>query len=390
MADELESGVADTGQPAETTTEDAPRSIAEELRSAYDAAQETGGETEGRVRGPDGRFAPRTAAEQQAAGVDDPAAAKARQGVQQPGAEQQPGATPTAAQAPQHWPEADKAAFAKAPPDVQARWIERETQFQRAYTDVTQKLKGAEQVMRHFEPHLPALQKAGVHPEQYVAGWIKIEERLNNKDARVFAEAVKAYGIDPAAVIAALGGQGGQQQAEAEYVDPKVAALERQIQELRTGLDPRIGAIETQLTTQQKQAHDAALNGIAQQITEFSSAKSADGQLAHPYYAEVEETMMILAHGELAAGKGLTVKDLDRLYDSAVHANPTVRAKVLADSQRADEAKRAAEAKAKAAAARTAGSSIAGTPSAGLSPSAQGQNLTIGQQLRAAAREVRG
>lgn len=391
MADELESGAVE-GQPAETPEIDSPApSIRDSLRSAYDEQrQDDAGATGERARDQHGRFAPRTGADPQTAATDDPAAAaRARETTAQPAVD--PNAPPAGApQAPAHWTVPDKEAFAKADPVVQARWLEREAQFSRVYNEVVTRAKSAEPVMRQFESHAAAFKQAGVTPEQYVGGWITVEQRLMKRDPQVFAEAVKAYRFNAADVIAALGGQAGQQPAEGEYVDPRVAALEKQIQELQTGITPRMQAIETHLSTQQEQAQQAAERGIQGQITEFAAAKNADGSPAHPYYAEVEETMLEFAQGQVAAGKPLTVKDLDRLYDSAVYAHPTVRAKVLADQQRADDAKRTAEAKAKAAAARTAGSSITGTPSAGQSPSAQGQNMTIGQQLRAAARDARG
>lgn len=391
MADELESGAAE-GQSAETTTNDVREegaSIRDTLRSAYDEHQkdDTG---EGRGRDASGRFVPK-AGDPQAQALDDPAAAQRAKTGAQPGAEQQP-ITEGATQAPKHWTEADKAAFAKAPPEVQARWIEREQQFQRAYTDVTQKLKGAENVMRHFEPHAAAMKTAGLSPEHYVGGWIKIEQRLMSKDPGVFAEAVKAYGYDPAAVVAALGGQapaGGQQQEE-RYTDPEVATLKTHIANLERALMPRVQSIESHLTTQQESAQKAAVDGVVNQITEFASEKSGDGQLAHPYYAEVEETMLMLAQGEISAGKQLTVKDITRLYEAATYAHPDVRAKVLADQRRADETKRTAEAKAKAVAARTAGSSVAGSPSAGLAPTAQGPNSSVRDTLRRVAAEVSG
>ncbi len=379
MADDLESGV-DERQPAETPQHD---DISSDIRAAIEQSREAPEESGSRERDASGRFVPR-GAETVPPEQRRPEQAAATQ-APDPNAPQDQAAKPLEPQ--QHWAEADKALFRELAkvPGAQQRWLDRETQFQRAAVETGQKLKAYESTMRHFEPHMEQLKRAGLTPEHYVGGWIKVEQRLMQRDPKVFVEAAQAYGFNPADVIAALGGQPGQPPAEPEYVDPKVAALEKRIAELQGAIAPRIDSVENFLTAQQRQAQETALNGLVGQITEFASAKGQDGQPLRPHYAEVEETMLILAQGEIAAGKALTVNDLNRLYETAVYANPVVRDKVLAERARADQAKRDADAKAKAAQARRAGSSISGAPSAGAVPlTPRNSNGTVADDIRAA------
>jgi len=131
------------------------------------------------------------------------------------------------------------------------------------------------------------------------------------------------------------------------------------------GLEARLSALETDYNTRVANERQAQMNEINRQIADFANTQGADGNLLHPYFAEVEQDMAILAQLDRAQGGTPQLQDL---YDRAVWARPSTREKLLG-SQRDAEAKRAAEErKAKAEAAKRAAVSVSGAPGPGQAP----------------------
>ena len=123
---------------------------------------------------------------------------------------------------------------------------------------------------------------------------------------------------------------------------------------------------------------------VMTEIETFKSASDKDGNPLHPHFEDVEADMTALANAHLAMKQ--PVPPLDKLYESAVWANPSTREKVRTAETQAAEKKRTDEARAKTAAAKKASASVTGAPGAGQAPSGRrGSELSLREQLLEAA-----
>lgn len=208
-----------------------------------------------------------------------------------------------------------------------------------------------------FKTREQQLAAIGAKPFDAVQQLFALNDRAS-KDPGEFAKwFIQSRGLDPAKLF-----QLQQQAAQADaggYVDPEVQALKNEIAQLKQGFQ------ETQAQVQQRQQREAAQRDAewANQVTDFRNAKAADGKSPkHPYINDVEGHMAALLKAKQA-------KDLADAYDQAIYANPTVRAKVLADAKaserrEAEKAEREHAEKAKKAAATvtSSGSRSEGSP----------------------------
>lgn len=79
----------------------------------------------------------------------------------------------------------------------------------------------------------------------------------------------------------------------------------------------------------------------------FKNASNEKGELQHPYFEEVEPAMIAFARSYAASGQ--TAPSRSELYETAVWANPSTRAALLASQKQAEQAKAAEDARIKAA-----------------------------------------
>lgn len=251
-----------------------------------------------------------------------------------------------ALKAPDNWPAADKEMFSKMPKEAQEWALRRDKEMTADYTRKTTELadfrKAYEPVQQLFAPYMEQLRQSGQSPAQVIQGWASVDKALTEKPVETLQWLAQQYNVD----------LGAQQQSD-EFIDPKVQSLEQQIRTLQSHITQR-----EQYESQQR------LGTVQQQLQAFAEEKSEAGELAHPYFDDVVDDMVRLAHVERQAGRNPEVKTL---YETAIWANPGVREKVLAAQQSAAAKKAEAEAKAKAAQARRAAKSV--SSSGGASPS---------------------
>ena len=306
----------------------------------------------------------------------------------QPGAEPPPaGATP---EAPQHWSAADKEKFNALPEAARGPFLDMYKRMEGAFT---QRLQRSAQLERDYgeldRTIFTAVQRdliarQGATPTSIITAWANIERALDrttnpsNPQLRheIIARIIHNYGADPGEVAKILnrlrgfpeqqGGDGapttgGTASNGAAAPGPAVAGGAPPA----NGLEARLSALETDYNTRVANERQAQTNEINRQIADFANTQGADGNLLHPYFAEVEQDMAILAQLDRAQGGTPQLQDL---YDRAVWARPSTREKLLG-SQRDAEAKRAAEErKAKAEAAKRAAVSVSGAPGPGQAP----------------------
>jgi len=287
-----------------------------------------------------------------------------------------------------NWNAQDKEFLSKQAEPVQDFLIDRVSEMDKAWTRKTQNLSAFVNeygpVHQMLEPELPAIRAAGYTPRLLIEGWANCERALLQgpeqaaMTLRSIAEGYKVpretiahfFGFDPR-TPEQIGAQAGTPAPATNGAAPPLP------QEFR---DPRVDYMLAERQEQQERETIAynqrlrqAANTAMTLINQFREARDNRGNLLHPYFAEVEDYMTMLAehHGK-TTGK---VPPLNELYDSAVNANTAVRTRMLAATQAAQsERQRATQAaRGKADLARRASSSVVG--------SGRPTNRTLDRQL---------
>lgn len=343
-----------------------------------------------RARTPDGKFAR----------ADEAAAPVVEKPIEAPAEEVKPVVAPTT-EPPANWSAEDKAKFKTLPPDGQDFLLRRHSAMEADYTRKTQDIaafrKDFEPVKQMFDPHKEDLARAGYTPATLVQAWYNVERELQaGRGVGIVKSLVDGYKLDRQEVARALG-------LVAPSAAPGVdsppapegtsAALPPELQARLSQYDQFIAQQQRQQQEQQAATQREAQNRVMSTIDQFRGAKDASGNLSHPHFEEVEDhmTRLIIA----ARTSGSPVPPLDEIYEQAVWANPSTRARALEATRAAEQAQHAAaeaertkEARAKAERARRAGSSVTGSPGTGQSAAqAPRGNDSIRAALLAAAEE---
>jgi hypothetical protein len=226
-------------------------------------------------------------------------------------------ATPQVEAAPNTWKKEAAAHFAALPPEVRAEVARREADFHKGIEQYRQAATFAQTMEKAITPYAATLQSLGITPDKAVAELMASDHRLRYGQPAEKLATIRGlaqhYGVDL--------GQLTQNQ-EQQYVDPNVAALQQQVQQLTQHL-------QNQQLTGQQQVQDS----LNSEISTFAADPS------HSHFESVKGHMAAL----LQAGQA---KDLPDAYEQAVYANPVTRAAMLqqqAAAQR-DEAAKAAKA----------------------------------------------
>lgn len=362
-------------------TQEAP---ADDIRSALMAAmdeQEPATEAvetverPARARAPDGKFAK----------VEDAPAAETAPVVEK--TEEVPTTTEvkpvvSATEPPANWSEADKAKFKTLPADGQDFLLKRHSAMEADYTRKTQDIaafrKDFEPIKQMFDPHKDDLARAGYTPATLIQSWYNVERELQaGRGIGIVKSLVDSYKLDKSQLASALGITVGT--PSAGTVAPAAPDGQTPAAQLPPEVLAKLNGFEQFIAQQQQERQQQAAqqqreyeNRVNNTVTQFIEAKDATGNLTHPHYAEVEGHMANLVQAAKASGG--PVPSLDDLYDQAVWANPSTRAKQMEATRAAEqaqlaasEAERTKEARAKAERARRAGSSVTGSPGTGQS-----------------------
>lgn len=337
----------------ETTApaEPAEKSLREELQASYAAATaddvvETpaeGGGTgsapaEPRARDQQGRFAGKTDAVD--ATIVDPAQragatgtvgnAAPTDGTQQAAAP----AAPATARPGNLKPELH-AAWEAADPALRKHFADREAEIHKGFTRMDEERQYGRQMRDVISPYMPLIQAQGSDPAKAV------QSLLNT--AYIFTAGT------PQQKVAALHQVAQQYQIPLEQlqqfaqqpqqrVDPQVADLQRQVQQLTQSRQQDVAARE------QAEQHE-----LQTAITTFAAAPG------HDHFEQVKPHMAALLTNGLA-------KDLQDAYEQAIWARPDLRQTVLAAQQQTAQATTQAQTQQRTAAARKAAASVAGSP----------------------------
>jgi hypothetical protein len=360
--------------------------VAKDVPARTDASEtpaevvETDAATDGRARGPDGKFVAKTAADDEP--VEEAPSAEPEEAAAAPEAK------PVSAEVPQHWSQADKDLVAALPAEHQAKVIER---FKAIEAGFTPKLQRAAQIEREwapaaevFAPYMNQLRSAGQTPSDVVKAWAAIEidltqglqdansGRQNQRAAARVAGIISHYRIDPALIAEYLT---NPQAARAPAINGGITS------EVPAAVMQEIEGLKARERQREEAERSVRVMTAQQQIDSFAAEKDASGNLAHPYFQEVEATMDNLARANAAAGQPIVLADL---YEQAVYANRDTRTKLLAAKEAEVKQQAAAERKAKALASQRAASSVTGSPGGGQAQRQPTGTRTLREELEAA------
>lgn len=282
---------------------------------------------------------------------------------------------------PKNWTQARKEQFKELPEPAKQILLDRFKEMDADYTRKTseiaeqRKLYGA--VDEVFAPYRDQMRAAGYTPEIAVKAWAQAEIALSNPETRdqAFKELATAYKFDLSKLVdaprqpAAIDPNDAEAVAKAELdkiLTPYLSPSQKEIEALK--------ATVAQLTATQTRTQDhernSAANRVMSEITTFIEAKDATGNSLHPYFADVENGMAIIAAGLQRMNQ--PVPPLEELYQRAVWENPVTRDRMLSAQRTAEETKVKEAARAKSAQAKRAGSSVTGAAGTA-QPRANGQ-----------------
>jgi hypothetical protein len=258
-------------------------------------------------------------------------------------------------QPPQSWTAEAKAEWVNAPDKIRAEVLKREQDMHQALTRHDGELRLGRDMKEIVTPYLPIIQAEGGTPQTAVRDLLNTAYVLRTGSAEqkraLILNTAKQYGVD-------LGVQ-----EENEYVDPTIAQLQREIEQLRQIANPQ--AIESRL--RERLESDKVHSDIA--------AFAANP--ANVHFETVKPVMGALLQSHQA-------KDLQEAYDMACYANPQIRSTLEAAKQAELEAKRKQEIAQK----KRAASSITGSPAVPSNSRVTNPKSSVEDDIRAVIDEL--
>ncbi len=239
-----------------------------------------------RARDASGKFIPKTVEQSAPETVSD-----ADQKTEQP-EQQSSAATP-----PSFLSAEAKAEWAKTPAAVQAAFLKRDADANEGGRQWSEQKQHIEQAIA---PLHELSQQNGIPWQEGLNRLLTVENSLRNPATapQMVQQLAHAYGVDLAALV--NGSPQPQRPNTAPQFDPSVIP-----QIVEQTVSQRLAAWQ----------QDQALNG---EITGFASAKTPDGQIAHPHFNAVRPTMGLL----LQNGQATTMQEA---YDKAIWLTPETR-----------------------------------------------------------------
>lgn len=280
------------------------------------------------------------------------------------GAEKEPAGS---VEAPQNWSKADKETFKELPQKAQEFVLSRAKSMEADHTRKTMEIADFKKeygaIDEMFSPYKQQMRASGHTPFSMVQAWMNVERALMDPAQReaTIQNVAKAYNID-------LGKFGGaksatevdpQQQEIDAFLSPYMSPLQKEIEALKA----QLGQVNQFQTSSVEQQRNAEIQRLQTEVTNFATAKNDKGELAHPYFEDVQTEMARIANGYKAMNEAPPA--LEALYQMAVRANPSTYERLVAQNTAQLAAKQKEEVRAKAEKAKKAGSSVTGAPRGG-------------------------
>lgn len=241
-----------------------------------------------------------------------------------------------AVDAPGPWAADAKAEWSKLPPAVQAAVMKREAEMNEGGRQWSDQKRRYEAILA---PAAQAFQARNLSVEDGLNRLLSAQDFLDREPASAIAWLAKSYGVD------------------LQNLASNPPAPQPQLQS-----DPRVQQLAQQYSTLESQ-----LNGFLQSQTMGVIESFAKDK---PYYAEVESELLKIIPIVKAENPDANPQAvLEKAYDQAVWLNQTVREKLIADRQQAQQQQQTDAIKAKAAQAAKAAVSVKGSSNGVATPS---------------------
>lgn len=217
-------------------------------------------------------------------------------------------------------------AFAQANPAVQQAFIRRSQEMHQGFEQYREKAQFGDAMMQAISPHMQTIQSLGVPPAVAVSKLLEADKALRYGNAQqktqFLTQLARDYGVDL--------GQAQEFAAAQPQSNPEVDQLRNQLTQMQQWIQQKEQAQEWQ----QRETLNSTISAFA-------------ANPDHKHFEAVRNEMAGLLQAGLAP-------DLEKAYEMAIYANPTIRAQVLAEQQAKEQAARQAEANRKANDARKA------------------------------------
>jgi len=298
---------------ASSTPEAQEAALDSDLRAVWDKAN--GVATEGRERGPDGKFQAKDKLPELKGLPADKSTDEPTKGQSPTEAKGQ--AAKPATPAPQSWPSEAKAKWDALPPDVQSVVDKREREAAAKISQMGNQVAAWRPVSETVERFRGDFAAAGMDVPQGIEALLNANRMLNENPAAAIARLAQTYGVDLRSLVT------GQPR------DAQGAALMAELQDLRR----QVAETSNRVGQRERQDTDARMNDLIGRIDKFSADKPDwDG-----LHDDVIANIQIIKRSDPASSPD---EVLQKAYDRAAWANPDTRARRIdaAAEQRRQEA----------------------------------------------------
>jgi hypothetical protein len=254
---------------------------------------------------------------------------------------------------PARWSAAEREVFTKLPPEAQRVVLERHKEMEADYTRKTMELaeqrKPLDEFTKLFEPAKQRLELAGLTPAQVTKQLLAIQSFVETNPAEGLKWLAQNYKVDLSTLVP----------KDDEFMDPSVKALRDEVNQLKSQLQQREQAVQSQNAAE-----------VTKTITDFSSSKNADGTPKYPHFEALKGIMAPMVHGG---------KTLEQAYELASYTLPETRERIASEAAKAAQAetikKAEEERKAKAKDAKTSSQVIRSRGTATIDDDSKSESL---------------
>lgn len=214
-----------------------------------------------------------------------------------------PVTAPAADAPPLTWRKEASATWAQLPSEAKAEILKREADIFKGIESYKVDAGFGKSMKTIVAPYENIMRANGVNPEVAVRHLLEGHHVLGTGSAtergNMLRAMAKAYNVDLSTLTEAPAG-------EAPYVDPQVAALQKELQGVQSFIDQA-----------QNERRQTAVSNISTAVDKFASDP------ANPYFPEVADQIATLIQRGAA-------NTLQEAYEQAIWTNPTTRAKEIA------------------------------------------------------------